>query len=1315
MSTHATPLAAAPAEPPPPPPPRRRRRYVLGTVLALCAFVGLVVVLIVAAYVALGTQRALDYVVQRAMDRSEDHLVIEGATGSLLSTVLVDRIAWNGEGMNVEAREIALTWSPWDLLSRKFIVQGLGAKQLSLEFKPSEGTGTGLPPSLAVPLEVDVRSIGVQRLDWRTATQNGFVSGITFGYAGGAREHAIRDMRFVTEWGTLDGNARLAALPPYAIDGALTYEGDGTYQGGRAALAASGTLEELGIAAKGTWRNADVSVKAGVTPFAHTILTTADIEAQAVDLAQFMSNLPTTALSLRLRARPEGTGFAGSLDARNEAPGPIDAGRVPATALASRFAWDGSTLALTGIDARLGERGSAGRASGSVTVATGGGPVRLDLTLASVDLSKLLTTLISTHLSGTLAADVEETRQVVQGNLRQDDIAVDFAATIAQRRVTVQRMSARAGTGTLTGRGTLALDDPRSFTVDVRASGFDPSRFVAMPAAKLHGTLVARGTLTRPFALHGEVAVTKGSRFAGLDIAGTGAADVAPASVRNAKFEATLGATRVTLTGAFGAPADSLAYDVDIGKLAELRPLIERYAPATASPEVVAGSLRARGKVTGDPAAPGVTVDAHAANLVWGTLLRAATLDVAGSFAPGRNAAGPVPLAARPVTLKATATKLAVPQLALASASASVEGTLDEHKATIAAKGADIDLAATATGGVTDVKHGNATEKGWSGTLETFANKGTYAVTLNAPAPLGAAPHRTELGSASITVVDGRVDIARVLVEDGRISTQGRFTSVPVAAVARLMGRPLPFHSTLVLGGEWAIAATPRLNGSFTLHRERGDWFAAGSTTLGAADFALGITALELSARFTDDALAATARFRSARAGTGDASFNLAAGIAPGRIEASAPFTASITADLASLRPLQPWLGTVAVMDGRLHVNAAGRGTLEQPVLAGNVAGDALRFDLPQYGVHLRDGALRARLVDRAVVLEDLSFAGGDGRFTATGTIARPTQAEGAPASRVQWQAENFTIVNRPDLRLVADGKGTLAFENGKVLLGGNVSIDEGRVEYEPTRVGRLSDDVVIVGDSRRTDNGDGPLPLALDLEVALGRDFRFSGEGLDTRLAGRVKLVTTAAGRINAAGTIRAVTGTYRVFGQRLDIDRGRLIFDGPVDNPALDVVALRRNLAVEAGVELSGTVRQPRVRLVSNPPVPDGEKLSWLLTGQGLDRASRGDFALLGAASASLLGGGNRPITTQIANTIGLDDISVRGSDSAVTGGASTQVLAFGKRITDRLTLVYEQGLTVATNALRIEYALSRTLTLRAEAGVVSSVGLFFRRSFD
>ena len=141
--------------------------------------------------------------------------------------------------------------------------------------------------------------------------------------------------------------------------------------------------------------------------------------------------------------------------------------------------------------------------------------------------------------------------------------------------------------------------------------------------------------------------------------------------------------------------------------------------------------------------------------------------------------------------------------------------------------------------------------------------------------------------------------------------------------------------------------------------------------------------------------------------------------------------------------------------------------------------------------------------------------------------------------------------------------------------------------------------------------------------------------------------------------------------------------------------MTALRKNLAVEAGVEVTGTVRVPRVRLVSSPPVPDGEKLSWLMTGQGLDRASRADLAALGAASSMLLGRGQRPFTTTLANSVGLDDISLRERASSVVSGTTSQVVAFGKRINERLTLVYEQGLTVANNALRIEYALTRSLT--------------------
>ena len=80
------------------------------------------------------------------------------------------------------------------------------------------------------------------------------------------------------------------------------------------------------------------------------------------------------------------------------------------------------------------------------------------------------------------------------------------------------------------------------------------------------------------------------------------------------------------------------------------------------------------------------------------------------------------------------------------------------------------------------------------------------------------------------------------------------------------------------------------------------------------------------------------------------------------------------------------------------------------------------------------------------------------------------------------------------------------------------------------------------------------------------------------------------------------------------------------------------------------------------------------------------------------------------------GLDDISLQSSGTASGGdGLSSQVVVFGKRISDRLSLGYEQGLTLATSAIRLEYALSRRVTLRAEAGAVSGVGIAYRRSFQ
>jgi autotransporter translocation and assembly factor TamB len=104
------------------------------------------------------------------------------------------------------------------------------------------------------------------------------------------------------------------------------------------------------------------------------------------------------------------------------------------------------------------------------------------------------------------------------------------------------------------------------------------------------------------------------------------------------------------------------------------------------------------------------------------------------------------------------------------------------------------------------------------------------------------------------------------------------------------------------------------------------------------------------------------------------------------------------------------------------------------------------------------------------------------------------------------------------------------------------------------------------------------------------------------------------------------------------------------------------------------------------------------------------------LSAASAALLGQRGKTFTADIAQRFGLTDISLQqsGAGTGATSATASQVVVFGKRISDRLSLGYEQGLSLASSALRLEYALSGQITLRAEAGTVSGIGIVYRRNF-
>ncbi len=233
---------------------------------------------------------------------------------------------------------------------------------------------------------------------------------------------------------------------------------------------------------------------------------------------------------------------------------------------------------------------------------------------------------------------------------------------------------------------------------------------------------------------------------------------------------------------------------------------------------------------------------------------------------------------------------------------------------------------------------------------------------------------------------------------------------------------------------------------------------------------------------------------------------------------------------------------------------------------------------------------------------------------------------------------------------------------------------------------------------------------LKLNLTLDLGQDLRVEGRGMDTRLSGVLTLGGQSLDAPRLSGTVRTVGGPYRAYGQRLQVDQGVLRFNGAVDNPALDILAIRPNLTQRVGVQITGTALLPRVRLYADPDMPDAEKLSWLVVGR--PAASGGAEALLlQQAAMALLGRSGGGVSGGLAVALGLDELSVRSASGTATEGSIT----LGKRFSRNFYAAYERSLSGALGTLYVFYELSRSFTVRAQAGQQSAVDLIYTLSYD
>ncbi|MEB0164518.1 translocation/assembly module TamB domain-containing protein, partial [Glaciimonas sp. CA11.2] len=725
-----------------------------------------------------------------------------------------------------------------------------------------------------------------------------------------------------------------------------------------------------------------------------------------------------------------------------------------------------------------------------------------------------------------------------------------------------------------------------------------------------------------------------------LPMTGKGVINLLDKRLLPSEAQISVAGNNAQLKGNFGVPGNHFNFKVDA-------PELQRLGFG------LSGALNTEGQVSGSIQKPVVKATYRAEKLVFG----AQQIDsLSGQADIQADLSAKVSAATNRLQVSIEAHGYRGPDIALSKMNASLSGTFGDHSLKLDTVGTVRDKPLALTLAAQGKVIQNATGYGWQGTLGELKNQGIPRVSLDTPLSISVAGDKIILGATRLTIADAVIDLKNLSIDHGRIQSAGAVNALNVKTVVDLVheftGTAPPLKTDLVLDSRWDFGLSDSATGFVEINRRSGDI----RVTSGRGDIPLGLTELRLRADLQGTQVNVNTALSAAKIGSVNVQVKLGLNrIGNGlMITDNASLSGAVKASVPQLKTVGSLIGPQVGLDGNLKMELKLDGVLGQPTLSGTVAGDNLAVTLYDQGIKLRDGIARFNVEKNVIALQQLEFHGGDGTLRANGQLQLGKSNPDVTATIV---ADRLQLFASPDRQLMLSGQAKVANVNEQLHVDGKFTIDKALFDLPKTSAPALGDDVVIVRNDGKTRSAPltdkqkiaktaekpaGSLTPIMNIDVNFGNDFRFRGSGADLKLGGTMSVHSEPFAPLRASGTIRVTDGTYEVFGRKLAIERGLINFTGPLNNPNINILAMRRNQDVEAGAEISGYASSPRVKLVSEPNVSDEEKLSWLMFGHGSDSSALGQRQAAGQALAFLGNYGGK----KIAQGVGLDEFSIGSS---------------------------------------------------------------------
>ena len=1324
----------------------------------------------------LKTENGLQFVLEQTRDWLAENttqvLSFQQPEGTIWQGFTVAELAWQQEDQKVVANNVVLRWQLAGLWHRMLVLDEIGIGSLQINMPPTEEDKEPfvLPEKVELPIDVQLSQLSlgqlvfngqlVDAIDARADLKDGRLD--------------LHQLDATFQQTQLKSRLGMALIKPYSLEGQLTADRVFDAMSLKAILDMKGSLERLELLLNASGQDTHNSslvqsaqANALVTPFKPTMVENLKVNASDFNPAQWLQGAPTASLTVNANIQPDEslTSSNGSVVVRNKAPLAIQAGGVPLSLLDASFTLQlqdqmPQQLALDLKDIRFsdGQR-SAGRAVGTVAWTASNQPDLGEFnwmqgsTRFSIQ-TQALNAAVFAQLPRRLAVNAQ-----VEGTYQQDSLRLD-TLLVKDRQAELN--------------GSLSTSLAGRRPVDLRLSfrQINPADYLLATSplldGNLNGDLFFKGNLSQGGAVgkldpNGQLALNlDNSTLANAPLKLNVKANGSAKKLNDVLLDLHVVGNTLKAEGAYGTATDFVQFDARLAQLPRLGKLIDMKLSGDAQ---ASGKLQSLdGDISGQ-----VKVRVDNFKLDQAIEMESALADVSLGSSPSSPWEG---------TLRVSKVKQAGDSVNLINeVTAQLKGIRSQHQLTVQfdsglstfSRSRPLKGELALRGGLKPVSQSRSAPVGWVGVLNALRLEGLWlparSFTLQNPASLIVAPGMVELLNLKIKGEDSSVLDNRLLrVTSTEVRVEGEMPQFSFPRMSPILRKQLTVEpKDLIAKLAWRYISTPdKVDGHIDLTHVSG-----GLQVLEDSQIDVDIRQMKANLDFNREEARLDLNIEADEFGVVNANLSLPVTQNPQTkswgLAGDAQMEGAVAAGFTQLNWLGPMISGGVRTSGTGQIAMAIGGTVNNPDVQGRLFAMGLNvFQLDQ-GVRLEEGSVVVDFTTDKASIDTFEFTVFNRRAPRRriDELGPLIQGNGKITAQGQWNLtgldgeillnlDRVPLLQRSDRWLMINSKASVQqpkADGQPLTIRGEVNALGAYFEMPESGPQTLSDDVFIQGRSETVAAG---IPIDLQLQANLGDRFYLNAEGLKTRLTGGLRLVMLegvggsgqrrSGRRLTATGTIQAEDGTYRAYGQDLTIDRGVVNFQGPLDNPGLNVRAVRKGVAVEAGVEVTGTAQRPKITLVSDPAVPDSEKLSWMIIGRGSNSADR-DSTLLLTAAAAIFGDEDESTTRKIARSIGIDDLTLStgsltaadsravGSKVAVAPGAdasasilgsddpllSQRIISLGKRFSDQVYLSFDQSVTTAASILKFNYQYSRQLSFIARAGADNAVDVLYQLSFD